>query len=414
MKKNLTVKKLAYLLLATLLVLTIGCSESAETLRYTSWQSSPVEQSIIRQNLESFKKDNPDVAFKYEPIPGNYPEKIQLMLGTHTAPDLFWLKSFTAPSFYHFDILKPLDDYVQRDTTFDINDFFPVFRDSYKDRGHFYGFPKDFNVYVLFYNKKMFAQAGISAAPKNWAELENAARKLTKDTNGDGKTDQYGLVIEPAIEMLMAFVYQNGGEFHDAQGNLKINDPAFTQALTFYHGLYEKKIATIPSDMGAGWNGDVIGRKNAAMAISGGWMIPYLKEAYPDIEWGVVPLPAGKKQATLAFSTGFVIPKEAKYPDQAWTMLAYLAGKKGMAEWTKSGLALPTRKSVAEANGFYKDPVYKVFMESVPFAVNFKINYMQRWYDESNAALQAIFYKGKDPILTMKELEPRVAKYRLK
>ncbi|MEO0471107.1 MAG: sugar ABC transporter substrate-binding protein [Bacteroidota bacterium] len=256
-------------LLLFALLLLFGCQQAPEQMRFTSWQSSPTEEKVIRSILKGFEEKHPQVGFKYEPIPGNYPEKIQLMLGTNTAPDLFWLKGYTSPSYLSFGVLRELDDYIAQEPTFDNEDFYPVFRDAFVKDGKCFGIAKDFNVYVLFYNKRMFAEAGITAPPTDWAELVDISRRLTKDTDGNGKTDQYGLVIEPATEMLMPFVFQNGGEFHDAEGNLKLTEPAFIEALEFYIDLYKEGIATIPSDQGAGWNGDVMGREQAAMAISG-------------------------------------------------------------------------------------------------------------------------------------------------
>lgn len=392
----------------------LSCSRNEDIARFSSWQSSPTEEKLIQGLIAGFKSENPNLKFKYEPIPGSYNEKIQLMLGTHQPPDLFWLKDYTSPAYMRFNTLLPLDDYLKKDSSFDINDFFPLFRDAYKYKGEYFGFAKDFNTYVLFYNKEMFANAGIADPPKNWKELITTAKKLTKDTNGDGKIDQFGIVIEPVPEMLIPFVLQNGGEFHDKAGNPKITEPAFIEALDFYYGMYKSKIATIPSDQGAGWNGDVFGRKNAAMVISGGWLIPYLKESYPKISYGVTTLPEGKKKATLAFSTAYVIPKEAKHPEDAWRMLSYFTGKEGMTKWTKTGLAFPTRKSVAEANGFYTHPTYKTFMESTAFAQPLFVKYSERWFDEAGASLQSIFYGGVKPEKAMQDLKQKLEKLRLK
>ena len=96
-------------------------------------------------------------------------------------------------------------------------------------------------------------------------------RRLTiglEDLDGDGSSDQFGLVLEPSTEMLMPFVFQNGGKFQDEDGTLRLTEPAFIEAVSFYLALYKNGIATIPSDMGAGWNGDVVGREQAAMCIS--------------------------------------------------------------------------------------------------------------------------------------------------
>jgi multiple sugar transport system substrate-binding protein len=391
-----------------------ACKNKPSEMRFSSWQSSPTEEKVMRGILENFEAKYPDVNYKYEPIPGNYPEKIQLMLGTNTSPDLFWLKGYTSPSYLSFDVLAPLDDYIEQDTAFDADDFYPVFRDAFKKDGKNYGIAKDFNVYVLFYNKKMFAEAGIEAPPTNWQELEDFSRKLTVDKNGDGKPDQYGLIVEPSHEMLMPFVYQNGGEFHDKDGNLQITEPAFVEALEFYLDLYKKDIATIPSDMGAGWNGDVIGREQAAMCISGAWCIPYFEANFPELDYGVAILPKGKQAATLAFSVAMVMPKKSDYPEEAWQLMSYLTGKEGMRDWTKSGIALPTRKSVAKEIEFDKHPIYSVFMESVPYARLYQIQYMERWSDEMGAAMQALFYRDVTVEETLNKVEQKIAKYKLK
>lgn len=398
-----------------LLVLDLfSCQNEQKVLRYTSWQSSQTEEKIIRQTLKNFENKHPEVPYQFQPIPGNYTEKLQLMLGTGKAPDLFWLKGDTSPAYMNFDVLEPLDNFLEDDPSFDINDFFPVFRDAFKYNGKNYGVAKDFNAYVLFYNKEMFEEAGLSGPPTTWNELYDYSKKLTKDTNGDGKTDQYGFVIEPSIDVLMPFAYQNGGEIISENGEIKIGNPEFVEATKFMMSLYRDGIATNPADMGAGWMGDVFSRRQCAMTISGAWLIPYLQDNSPDLQYAVAELPKGKKRATMAFSVAMVIPKQSERKNEAWTMLSYLTSKEGMKTWTASGIALPTRKSVAEENGFYKDSVLNTFMKSIEYATLYKVNMKERWFDESQAAMQGIFYKNKDIEKTLKELAVTLEKYKLK
>ena len=177
MKETTNKSQWMILLLGCLCVL-LGCKKTSEQMRYSSWQSSPTEEKVMRGILDDFKEKFPSNSFKYEPIPGNYSEKIQLMLGTNTAPDLLWLKGYTSPSYLSFNVLKPLDDYIEVDTLFDNDDFYPVFRDAFMKDGKRYGIAKDFNVYVLYYNKKMFADAGIETPPTDWRELEEVSQKI--------------------------------------------------------------------------------------------------------------------------------------------------------------------------------------------------------------------------------------------
>ena len=390
-----------------------ACSNEADVMRYTSWQSSPTEEKIIRQTLKNFDSAHPEIDYQFQPIPGNYPEKIQLMLGTGKAPDLFWLKGDTAPAYLNFEVLEPLDPFIAKDPDFNSEDFFPVFREAFDYKGQSYGVSKDFNAYVLFYNKKMFEEAGIERPPTTWQELYDFSKKLTKDTDGDGKTDQYGMVVEPSIDVIMPFAFQNNAQLITDDGTISIGEPEFVEAVEYVMSLYRDGVATNPADVGAGWMGDVFSRKQCAMVLSGGWLIPYLSDNAPDLEYAVAELPAGKKKATVAFTVAMVIPKQSAFKEEAWTLLSYLNGKEGMKTWTASGIALPTRRSVAEENGFYEDPVFGVFMNSVAHAQLYKINLKERWFDECQAAMQGIFYKDKDIPQTLQELAITLEKYKL-
>ncbi len=399
--------------LASLVMIGACKPPNSDTMRLSSWVSSPSETALFKKTLADFRKRNPDLEFKYEPIPGNYSEKVQLMLGTNTAPDLFFLKGMTAPSYMSFGILRPLNESIAQTPDFDADDFFPFALEAFQFDDIQYGLPKDFNPYVLFYNKKIFREAGLDTVPTTWQELEQMSRQLTIDKDGDGKMDQYGFIIEPSVDMVMPFVYQNGGRFQNPDGSLGITDDAFVEAIEFYHGLYKKGVATIPQDQGVAWNGDVFGRGTSAMAISGGWLMPFLKDNYPDIEYGIVPLPAGKHRATVAFTTAYASPKATAFPEASWEMMQYLVGREGMANWTKSGIAMPTRRSVAEANGFYDNPVYRVFMESAEFALPFQVEYSERGFEEIVVAFQAIFYTGASPREAMEDIASQIKKYKL-
>ncbi len=385
----------------------------AEELRVSSWVSSPSETKLLTNTLADFQTKYPEVDFKFEPIPGNYSEKLQLMLGTNTAPDLFFLKGMTAPSYMSFKILQPLNEFMEATPDFDTEDFYPFALEAFQSNGVQYGLPKDFNAYVLFYNKKLFREAGIDSLPTNWDNFKEIATKLTQDKDGDGRTDQYGFIVEPVVEMVMPFVYQNGGNFQNPDGSLGIADPAFIEAVDYYYSFYKEGIATIPQDQGVAWNGDAFGRGISAMAVSGGWLLPFLADNYPEIEFGMIPLPAGKQKATVAFTTAYSMPKRSAFVDESWQLMNYLVGEEGMSSWTKTGVAMPSRKSVAEANGFYEHPVYKVFMESAEFARPFQVEYSERGFEEVVIAFQAIFFTGKSPKDALEEIEDQIKKYKL-
>ena len=65
-----------------------------EAVRLSGWVSSPIEDKMVQELVAEFEKKHPDIKVNYEPIPGNYMDKIQLMLATNTAPDVFYLDAF--------------------------------------------------------------------------------------------------------------------------------------------------------------------------------------------------------------------------------------------------------------------------------------------------------------------------------
>ena len=404
--------KIFYLLL--ILSVLSSCSQKESVMRYTTWQSSPTEEKIIREILKDFDEVRPDIEYDFQPIPGNYPEKIQLMLGTGNAPDIFWLKADTGPAYLNFEILEELDQFTEQDTSFNYDDFFPVFKNAFQHKGKNFGIAKDFNAYVLFYNKSIFREAGIDTIPTTWESLYEISSKLTRDKNGDGKTDQYGFVVEPSIDMMLPFIFQNNGELISDNNEIKVGNPEFIEAIEFVMSMYRNGIATCPADQGAGWMGDVFSREQCAMTISGAWLIPYLTDNAPELDYGVIELPAGKKKSTVAFTVAMVMPSQSQHKNEAWSLISYLTGKEGMQSWTESGIALPTRKTVAQENGFYDDPVFSVFMNSVEHAQLYKVNMKERWFDESQATMQGIFYKNNDIETSLKRLAKNLEKYKFK
>ena len=65
--------------------------------------------------------------------------------------------------------------------------------------------------------------------------------------------------------------------------------------------------------------------------------------------------------------------KKAKHKAEAWELISYLTGKKGMEKWTQNGIALPTRKSVADKLGYEQDNLRSAFVAGVNYAIPWQI-----------------------------------------
>jgi multiple sugar transport system substrate-binding protein len=383
-----------------------GCNgQGSDPIRITGWISTPIEETLMRSLIGAFDKRHPELKVHYEPITANYMDKLLLMLGTRTAPDIVMLEAFWASSLVAYDVLLPLDQFVVQDPNFAIEDFEPALLDAFRFNGKLYGLPKDYSTLVLYYNPEMLAEVGLEDPPRTWDDLADYARRLTRDTDGDGVIDQYGYGHAEALEYSLPFVWQNRGEYFDAQGEIAFTDPAFVEALAFLQRLKARGIAVLPTDVGAAWNMDAFGRRRVAMAISGLWAVNFMKDTYAQVPYKFAPLPIGKQPASVVFVVGYAIPKHTRDPEQAWQVLQYLTGREGQRLWAQADVGLPPRRSVARALGLEHDPLKSPFVQSLRHARPWQLGVDLRLLDETQTALQAIF-------LTNAPIEPTLERLR--
>ena len=124
-----------------------------------------------------------------------------------------------------------------------------------------------------------------------------------------------------------------------------------------------------PSDVGASFEGEMFGQEKAAMVISGNWAIPYLEATFPKLEFGAAEIPRINDQpGTMVYTVAYVMNQQAEHKAEAWELIAYLTGKEGMKNWTSTGFALPTRKSIATALGYDQDPLRAPLVAGVNYA----------------------------------------------
>ena len=306
--------------------------------------------------LDEFQAKNPTIKVKYEVIADQYMDVIKTRLIGGEAPDVFYLDAFEAPGLMEKNVLEPLDGYVTED--FDLGDFETPMLEAFKSTdGKTYGFPKDTSTLALFYNKKMFADAGIANPPATWDELQAVAEKLTQKSGS--KVSVYGLGQAPELARQMFMIQAFGGKLADDQGQAAFATPEGLKGLQLVIDQHlVAKTAGQPSDVGAGWGGEMFGQGKAAMVIEGNWAIPYLQTNFKDLDFATAEVPTvNGKKGTMAFTVGYVMNKESKHKEAAWKLISYLTGKEGMKTWTSKGFALPTRKSVSAELGYDKDPL---------------------------------------------------------
>jgi len=219
-------------------------------------------------------------------------------------------------------------------------------------QGKQYGVPLHLTCNLLFYNKSMFADAGIKTPPTTWDEFLSVARKLTK-----GK--QYGVSLNSDPGYISPWMLQNGVKYWDPTSRQILTpEAAAIEAMRFQHDLiYTHKVSPAPaasSDYEGPEKLFVAGR--AAMILSGPWDFAPIKLAAPKLAYGLA-LPLAKTARSTNFAgSGVFIPAKAKHPDLAWDLVKRLTTLDIELAVTKEvGMTMP-RKSWAATGWVKSDP----------------------------------------------------------
>ncbi|MBE3554882.1 MAG: ABC transporter substrate-binding protein, partial [Thermicanus sp.] len=356
--------------------------------------------------LADFEAKYPNIKVKFDVIQDQYMDVMKTRLVGGEAGDVFFLDSSEAPGLIQQGILEPLNPYVTDD--FDVADFEEPLLNAFKQGDTYYGFPKDYSTLGLFYNKKMFAEAGIKEPPKTWDELRAVSKQLTKDTNGDGKIDQYGLGVAPELARQYFMVLAYGGKVVDENHMAAFATPEGIQGLQLVIDQYRKdKTSVQPSDVGGTWGGDMFGQGKVAMVIEGPWAIPYLQDTFKDLDFGIAEVPTvnGKNQ-TMAYTVAYVMNAASQHKKEAWALISYLTGKEGMKTWTSLGIALPTRKSVAAELGLDKDPLRAPLVAGARYAIPWQAGpYLPTIMNNFNNQFVSAFLGQQDLASAMKKAQ---------
>lgn len=197
--------------------------------------------------------------------------------------------------------------------------------------GKQYALPLYTNNVALFVNDKMLKDAGIAKAPTTWAELEDAAKKLTNKDKGT-----YGISFggnRMGAFQLYSFIWQNGGEIIDADGKSRVGEPAAVEAVDYLAKLYTQDKAMPDSVLTAG-NWDEVHapfiQERVGMVVSGDWAISAIKKGAPNLQFSVHPLPKGKEAATVIGGYNLAVRQGTASPDASFELVRWLTGPRSI------------------------------------------------------------------------------------
>lgn len=351
-----------------------GAAQAETNLTYMMW-GDPPEIAVWEQLVAKFQESNPDINVKVEVADwDSYWNKLRVQTVGGDAPDVFAMDGPIYPDWQSRGTLLNLQPYLDASPGA-LDGIYPGPLSTYKLADGYYGLPRDFQTIVMFYNKAMFDDAGIAYPDESWTieDFRTAAKTLTRDTDGDGKTDQWGVSTEVwDMEPFWGpMVYNHGGDVisSDYSSTLMTGDKA-REAFAFIDKMVTEDHSIMSDEEldSYGYDGFLAGV--AAMTFSGHWVIPAYNEL--DFDWEVAPFPSGPAgRATLVNSAGIVIGAHTEHPDESWEFVNFVTSEEGQSILTSLGFAIPILE--AAANGpAYQDQASKgnhqLFIDALEYA----------------------------------------------
>ena len=338
-----------------MLVCLAGCSHySASGDKVTDisfWNGfSGPDGAAMEKIVQRFNKENPDVHVQMQIIPwATYYDKLTLGLAFGDPPDVFVLHANRVPEYAEHSALAQLDSYVT-ESGLKESDFVPkAWVAGLWDQKRF-GLALDCHPLGMYYNVKLFEEAGIEKPPVTQAEFLAAAKKLTKDLDGDGQPDQWGFAITDTHLVGTSILYQFGGGLLTPDMKHSALDTAETKAgIDFMWDLINKYKVCPPPGSSDAWMGFQTGK--IAMAPQGIWMIDSL-DKQKNLRYAAAPFPLmGPVKAVWAGSHNLCMPAKIApaRKDAAWRLIKFLSDNS--LDWAKGG-QVPVRTSVLSSKEF--------------------------------------------------------------
>ena len=274
---------------------------------------------------------------------------------TGDVPDIFHYESSVIIDYAMRGYLTDLSPYISPEMKNDILDV--AWATVTRPNGEVSGIPFLIESLVVLYNKSLFEKEQIIPPtvehPWTWDDLQIAARKLTKDTNGDGVIDQYGvgMGLRNSANIIMNTSISFGGSFFKKSDDhyiVKVDNEEKALLQTIENMLYRDKSISPASigETGAGMIPGFFSGKYGMMVGIGSWARQQLVENAPkEFHWGVMPPIKAKTQMYGASTQTLSVPKKSKRAKEAMMFIDFMLNSKNTARLALNDWMIPARKS---------------------------------------------------------------------
>lgn len=316
---------------------TVDTGDRIELDFWTFW-GSEVRRPIIEKIINDFNESQDEIFVKHSYNPfGDIWTKELAQIAAGNPPDVV-INDINATALRgQKQQAESLTPFLEKE---DISDwFYPELWDATLYEGDSYGIPFTTDTRILYYNKDMFEEVGLDpeAPPTTWDELEEYARKL--DIQENGETSRMGFYPLYGIGTDVWMMNSAGHNFFDEDGNPNVdneeNAAALEWILTWKEHYGENTVNRYQAQIDSG-QANPFFTEDLAMIAQTGTFYAQIKQYAPDLNLGVAYLPEREEgSGHTSWGGGFVaeIPKGAKNPEASWEFLKYLGDVHAQEIW---------------------------------------------------------------------------------
>ena len=342
--------------------------EGQVTISFWHAYNADVEAKFLEQTIiPAFEAQYPNIKVQAVLVPyDQFRRKLLIALSGGTAPDVARVDIIWVPELADQGALAKLDETM---TDFDTlkEQLLPGPLSTNFFQGHYYGLPLDTNTRVLVYNKALFAAAGIEKPPSTIDELLTTCEKIKqlgtdKYCFADGGT--YAWAVNP-------WIWSFGGDITDPQitkASGYVNSPETAAAYQFLKDGVDKGYIH-PGIKGGGvdaWGG--FAKDEIAMLLEGPWFPPLFGSQFPDKDYGLALMPAGKGGSiSVVGGEDIVIFQQSQHKEAAAEFVRYMLSEETQLKWVETGQML-VLKNAEDSEVIKNHPFFGIFLEQLKTA----------------------------------------------
>ena len=339
----------------------VGCSYEQTDRRteivlydfaYVNWTA------MNRERLKVFEAQNPDLRVRL--VTGDY-SKLLTMVAGGVAPDEAYIDYVYVPYFAKRGAIVCLDERVAQEGSDYLGRFFASTHEGERYKGRLYGLPDAWSPVLLYYNKSLFDQYNrehpgdvltYPGAAWTWDDFRHAAKALTADLDGDGRTDRFGALVPASHHRWPIFVWQNGGEVTSADHRRCLMDtPEAIAGIQFLYDLMfvDKSMPSALTQI-EGVAEQSMNRWFAEQRLAMIYTTRYYQQDLAEVggfEWDVAPLPRGKNRSTIYIGGTWLLFSQSRQQDAAWRLMRFLSDDASSEMSMRCGRALAANRQTA-------------------------------------------------------------------